>query len=61
MMNADLARTAAYSKNDEKQITAWAGIRNDAAHGDYGNYTTSEVELMIAGVSELHPSETQRR
>src|SRR5439155_14934846 len=30
-MNADLARANAYGKNDQKQITAWAGIRNDAA------------------------------
>ena len=49
-MNADLARVNAYSKNEQKQITAWAGLRNDAAHGNYNNYSMDEVKLMLAGV-----------
>lgn len=49
-MNSDLAKAAAYNKNEQKQITAWAGIRNDAAHGDYGKYGGGEVKLMVAGI-----------
>lgn len=52
-MNADLARVNAYSKNDQKQATAWAGLRNDAAHGNYSKYTDSEVKHMVAGVRDF--------
>lgn len=49
-MNAELARVGAYGKNEQKQVTAWAGLRNDAAHGNYGNYGEAEVKLMVQGV-----------
>jgi hypothetical protein len=52
-MNAELAKVAAYTKNDQKQVTAWAGLRNDAAHGNYGNYSDGEVKLMLAGVRDF--------
>jgi hypothetical protein len=52
-MNADLAKAAVYNKNDQKQVTAWAGLRNDAAHGNYSNYTAGEVKLMVAGVRDF--------
>jgi hypothetical protein len=52
-MNADLARAGAYNKNDQKQVTAWAGIRNDAAHGNYKNYGDGEVKLMVAGIRDF--------
>jgi hypothetical protein len=40
-------------KNDQKQVTAWAGLRNDAAHGNYGNYTDEQVKLMVAGIRDF--------
>ena len=49
-MNADLARANTYGKNEQKQITAWAGIRNDAAHAHYDKYVAEQVNLMIQGV-----------
>ncbi len=52
-MNSDLAKTGAYNKNDQKQVTAWAGLRNDAAHGNYKNYGDGEVKLMVAGIREF--------
>ncbi len=52
-MNADLAKSGAYSKNDQKQVTAWAGLRNDAAHGNYSNYGPAEVKLMVAGIRDF--------
>jgi hypothetical protein len=52
-MNADLARANAYDKNNAKQVTAWAGIRNDAAHGHYANYTPEQVKLMVAGIRDF--------
>jgi hypothetical protein len=52
-MNADLARAGAYNKNDQKQVTAWAARRNDAAHGNYSNYGHAEVKLMVAGIRDF--------
>jgi hypothetical protein len=52
-MNTELAKAQAYSKNDQKQVTAWAGIRNEAAHGNYSNYTDGEVKLMLAGIRDF--------
>jgi hypothetical protein len=52
-MNADLAKKASYTKNDQQQVTAWARYRNDAAHANYGNYTSGEVKLMIAAIRDF--------
>lgn len=52
-MNADLAKAGAYNKNVQKQITAWAGLRNDAAHGNYSNYGKDEIKLMVAGIRDF--------
>jgi hypothetical protein len=52
-MNTDLAKAGAYNKNDQKQVTAWAGLRNDAAHGNYGQYGEGEIKLMVAGVRDF--------
>ena len=49
-MNADLAKVEVYNKTMQKQITAWAGKGNDAAHGDWDLYTKDDVEDMIKGV-----------
>ena len=46
-INTELAKASVYDKNEHKQVTAWAGVRNDAAHGDYGNYDAAKVGLMI--------------
>lgn len=50
LLNADLAKAGAYDKNVQKQVTAWAGLRNDAAHGDYTKYGANQVSLMVAGI-----------
>jgi len=52
-INADLAKHNAYARNNQKQITAWADIRNDAAHGNYGNYNLQQVKLMTAGIRDF--------
>jgi hypothetical protein len=40
----------AYSSHTMKQITAWADIRNSAAHGHYDEVDAKQVELMIDGI-----------
>ncbi len=43
-----------YSLTDSKQVTAWGGMRNDAAHSP-GNYskTEPEVRMMIEGIRQF--------
>ena len=49
-MNSDLAKASVYGKIEQKEVTAWAGLRNAAAHGECGNYEGDQVKLMIAGI-----------
>jgi hypothetical protein len=50
-INTDLANL--YGKGEQKQVTAWLALRNDAAHGTYDNYTASQIDLMIQGVRDF--------
>jgi hypothetical protein len=52
-LNQDLCAAGAYLSNDQKSITAWLDIRNDAAHGKYANYSESQVDLMLRGVRDF--------
>ena len=58
-INADLAKAGAYSGLDQKNVTAWLGLRNKAAHGQYGEYQKEQVALMIDAVRNFmsrHPA-----
>jgi len=52
-LNAELASATAYSKLDQKQITAWLDLRNNAAHGNYSAYTKEQVQQLLAGVTNF--------
>jgi hypothetical protein len=40
------------SKQDAKDITSWAGIRNDAAHGEWEKVSDrARIRLMLEGVN----------
>jgi hypothetical protein len=49
-LNADLVKAGVYDKNEQKQVTAWLGVRNDAAHGDYAKVIHDVVGQMILGI-----------
>ena len=49
-INSELAAQKAYSKLDQKNVTAWLGVRNSAAHGDFGAYDKGQVNLLISAV-----------
>ncbi|WP_082877149.1 hypothetical protein [Hydrogenophaga crassostreae] len=49
-MNADLCKAGAYNVAKQKQITAWADLRNKAAHGDWSAYSAEDIRDMHAGV-----------
>ena len=58
-MNTELAKAGVYSTPDQKNVTAWYGIRLDPAHGDYGKHTNEEIKVMLLGVREFvarHPA-----
>lgn len=52
-MNADLARATVYNLLQQKRITAIAQIRNDAAHGNPGQFNEADVKSMIADVERF--------
>jgi hypothetical protein len=49
-LNADLKKAGVYSALEQKQITAWLGLRNSAAHGNYGDYNDADVKALIDNV-----------
>ena len=52
-MNADLAKTGIYNNLVQKQITAYAAIRNSAAHGKSSEFVKNDVTNMIQGVQNF--------
>lgn len=52
-LNADLVKTSAYSTLEQKQITAWLGLRNSAAHGEYDKYDANGVGHLVRGIREF--------
>ncbi len=58
-LNAALGTAAVYNKLEEKNVTAWLGLRNSAAHAHYDDYTEAQVALLIGGVRDFlvrHPA-----
>ena len=52
-INAELAKAAAYTKLDQKNVTAWLGLRNDAAHGHYSAYDNNQIVLLISSIRDF--------
>ncbi|RRV23006.1 hypothetical protein EGJ23_19165 [Pseudomonas sp. o96-267] len=52
-LNAELTASTAYSKLDQKQITAWLDLRKNAAHGNYSAYTAEQVAQLLVGVTNF--------
>jgi hypothetical protein len=52
-MNADLAKASVYNSIQQKRITAMAGIRNAAAHGDTDKFNAGDVKGMIDDVERF--------
>jgi hypothetical protein len=52
-MNAELTKAMAYTKLDQKNVTAWLGLRNDAAHGNYNAYDKNQVVLLISSIRDF--------
>jgi hypothetical protein len=52
-LNSELATKDVYSKSDQKSVTSWLGLRNDAAHGHYDKYTSEQVRILLLGVRDF--------
>jgi len=52
-LNIELAKKEVYSKLDQKNVTAWLGLRNNAAHGKYEEYSKEQVALSISSIREF--------
>ena len=58
-INSELAAASAYSKLDQKNVTAWLDLRNRAAHGRFDEYSREQVALFLSGVRDFitrHPA-----
>jgi hypothetical protein len=51
-LNQELGKTA-YNLFDQKLITAWLDLRNNAAHGNYAEYDKNHVVKMIDWVGDF--------
>lgn len=52
-INVELAKKEVYNKLVQKQVTAWADLRNNAAHGNFGEYNVDQVKNMLAFVTQF--------
>lgn len=58
-INGELVKQGAYNKLEQKNVTAWLGLRNHAAHGEYDKYDHKQVTALITGVRDFvtrHPA-----
>ena len=46
-LNVSLRKKEAYGPLVQKQITSWANLRNDAAHGHYDRYDAEQTKQML--------------
>ncbi len=56
MLNAlieSLKNRKVYNELTAKHIRAWAGIRNNAAHGNFDQFNKQQVEAMISGINSF--------
>ncbi|HLP90311.1 MAG TPA: DUF4145 domain-containing protein [Nostocaceae cyanobacterium] len=48
-----LKKGGVFNEPTAKQLRAWADIRNKAAHGEFDQFTRSDVETMIKGIENF--------
>ena len=52
-LNAAVTKQGVYGPLVQKQITSWANLRNDAAHGHFDKYDESQVKHMLLFVQKF--------
>lgn len=52
-LNADIVKSGVYNVLDQKNVVAWLDLRNKAAHGNYSEYNSDQVKLLITGIRDF--------
>ena len=52
-LNVALAKDGAYGPLVQKQVTTWANLRNDAAHGHFSKYDAEQVKQMLIFIQKF--------
>ncbi len=52
-MNVDLCKNGIYNILVQKSVTAWLDLRNNVAHGKYGEYDLAQVKNMLQSVRDF--------
>lgn len=52
-LNIELVKADIYNKLIQKQITSWADLRNNAAHGHFDKYDIQQVGMMLLFVQNF--------
>ena len=52
-LNVAIAKVGTYGPLVQKQITTWANLRNDAAHGNFSKYDADQVRQMFLFVQKF--------
>lgn len=53
LLNAELRKAGVYNALDQKNVTSWLGLRNNAAHGEYDQYIKDQVVLLLGSVRDF--------
>jgi hypothetical protein len=52
-LNSKLAQAGIYNRLAQKKVQVWTDIRNHADHGEFEEYTESDVREMLTGVTDF--------
>lgn len=52
-MNSQLAKNGVFNKLTQKKITAFADLRNNAAHGKWSEFESTDVFNMLKGIRDF--------
>ncbi len=53
VLNTDLVKSEIYGKLDQKNVTAWLGLRNSAAHGKFDDYSLEQVIFFSQALNDF--------
>jgi hypothetical protein len=52
-LNDELAKANVYNSLEQKSVTSWLALRNNAAHGKFSEYDANQVKNMYQGVNDF--------
>lgn len=52
-LNITVCKAGVYGPLIQKQVSSWANLRNDAAHGHFANYDAAQVKQMLLFVQKF--------